>query len=278
MNEIRGKIGVFDSGYGGLTILKELIAELPDYDYVYFGDNARAPYGTKSYEIVLQYTMEAIDFLFDKGCELIILACNTASAKALRTIQQTVLPVKYPGKRVLGVIRPSTERVGDLSKTKKIGVLATQGTVDSDSYKIELANLNKEVEVFQLACPLWVPLIENNKWNNPNGKLLIKEDIDALLKLNKDIDTIILACTHFPLIMDYLVTIIPPHINILGQGDIVAKSLSSYLSKHTWLDMKLGKEKKVTFYTSEQIKVFTEFVDKEFEDLFKEKSVLRYEL
>lgn len=273
---VKGKIGVFDSGYGGLTVLKELINVLPNYDYVYFGDNARAPYGTKSYEVVLSYTLEAIEFLFEKGCELIILACNTASAKALRTIQQTILPIKYPGKRVLGVIRPSTELVGGKSKSKKIGVLATQGTVNSNSYKIELLRFNEGVEVFQLACPLWVPLIENKKWDSFEGRALIKQDVDALLKLNSDIDTIILACTHFPLIIDYLSEITPKDISILGQGSIVAKSLRDYLKKHEWLDKKLCKAKSLTFYTSEEISMFTNFVKFEFSNIFTDYKVLNY--
>lgn len=276
VEEVKGKIGVFDSGYGGLTILKELIAELPEYEYIYLGDNARAPYGTKSYDVVFQYTLEAVEFLFEKGCELIILACNTASAKALRTIQQTILPKKYPGKRVLGVIRPSTEKVGLLTKTNKIGVLATEGTVKSDSYKIEIAKFNQGVAVFQLACPLWVPLIENKKWNTVHGRSLIKEDISTLLRLDSEIDTIILACTHFPLIIDYLLEIIPRHITILGQGDIVAKSLSVYLDKHNWLSMKLNKEGKITFYTSEDPLLFKKFTESEFLEFFKDIKVLKF--
>lgn len=272
----KGKIGVFDSGYGGLTILEELVKTLPNYSYVYLGDNARAPYGTKSYDVVYQYTLEAVEFLFHKDCELVVLACNTASAKALRSIQQNILPEKYPEKKVLGVIRPSTELVGSLSQTNKIGVLATQGTVNSRSYIDELKGYYKGIQVFQQACPLWVPLIENDKWQTIQGKELIKEDVKQLLNQASGIDTIILACTHFPLIYDFLREIIPPEIKILGQGNIVAESLMKYLENHNEVDSKLCTHNNLTFYTSENTKEFDLFIKSNFKNKFKYKNVNKF--
>src|ERR1700730_8246242 len=195
-------IGVFDSGYGGLTVLKELVGRLPEYDYIYLGDNARAPYGNRSFETVYQYTLQSVQWLFHQGCPLVILACNTASAKALRTIQQTDLPRIAPGKRVLGVIRPTTEVIGNYTRSGNVGILATRGTVVSQSYPIEIAKFYPQLHVYQQACPLWVPLIENNEHDKPGADYFVKEYMDQLTKQHPDIATVLLACTHYPLLKD----------------------------------------------------------------------------
>lgn len=244
-------IGVFDSGYGGLTVLKELQAALPSYDFLYLGDNARAPYGSRSFELVYEFTLEAVEYLFSMGCELVILACNTASAKALRTIQQKVLPVKYPEKRVLGVIRPSSEIIGEYTRSNHIGILATEGTVKSNSYLIEIHRFYPMISVTQYACPIWVPLIESGKFNTPEGKAIFKEDIQQLMKLDDKIDTIILACTHYPIIQDILREYVPEHVVILPQGDIVAAKLVDYLRRHPEIESKCSKNGKVYFLTTE---------------------------
>ncbi len=246
-----GPIGIFDSGYGGLTILKEISKQLPQYDYLYLGDNARAPYGTRSFETVYQYTLECVNHLFDKGCHLVILACNTASAKALRNIQQKDLPNIDPNRRVLGVIRPTTELAGTLTKTKHIGVLGTTGTVVSNSYPIEIHKFHPEVKVFQEACPMWVPLIENNEFNNEGSNYFIEKNVKALLKQSDKIDTIILGCTHYPLLENKLRQYIPQHIQLVSQGDIVAKGLIDYLKRHPEIESKCTKNGKLEFYTTE---------------------------
>lgn len=267
-----GNIGVFDSGYGGLTILKEFLKKMPEYNYVYFGDNARAPYGTRSFEVVYQYTLECVEFLFAQGCDLVILACNTASAQALRTIQQKVLPQKYPGKKVLGVLRPSTEIVGSLSKSKVVGVLATEGTVKSQSYKIEIEKFSPGVEVVQHACPLWVPIIEANEFNTPEGKAIFKRDIDKLLEKNAEIDTVVLACTHYPIIYDYLREVLPDHVQLISQGEIVAEQLVDYLQRHKEIDQKLLREGRLRFFTSENADVFKTYLK---ENNWKETKVIQ---
>lgn len=246
-----GPIGIFDSGYGGLTILKEIHKQLPQYDYLYLGDNARAPYGTRSFETVYQYTLECVNHLFDKGCHLVILACNTASAKALRNIQQKDLPTIDPSRRVLGVIRPTTELAGTLTKTKHIGVLGTTGTVVSNSYPIEINKFHPEVKVFQEACPMWVPLIENNEFNNEGSNFFIEKNVKDLLKQSDKIDTIILGCTHYPLLENKLRQYIPQHIQLVAQGDIVAKGLKDYLDRHPEIESKCTKNGKLEFYTTE---------------------------
>ena len=210
-------IGLFDSGIGGLTVLKEIKALLPDYDYIYLGDNARTPYGSRSFEVIFEYTLEAVKRLFELDCDLIILACNTASAKALRTIQQTYLKDLEHEKRVLGVIRPTTEIAGQISKTKEIGILATQGTVDSNSYPIEIQKFFPEVKVHQQACPLWVPLIENGENLTPGGEYFIRKDLDALMEKG-NIDTIILGCTHYPIIEHQIQSYLPNGIQLISQG------------------------------------------------------------
>jgi len=243
-------IGIFDSGYGGLTVMKEIVKELPQYDYLYLGDNARAPYGSRSFDEVYNLTLECVKQLFDKGCHLVILACNTASAKALRNIQQKDLPIIAPDRRVLGVIRPTTELVGNYSKTKHIGVLGTKGTVISQSYPIEIAKFFPEVKVFQEACPLWVPMVENNEYNTPESDTIIKQHIDSLMSRSPKIDTIILGCTHYPLLKDQIKKFLPKNFTLLSQGDIVAKGLADYLKRHQEMDAKCSKGGTTEFLTT----------------------------
>ena len=251
-------IGIFDSGYGGLTVFEEVQKALPDYDYVYFGDNARAPYGNRSFDVVYEFTLEAVTFLFDQGCPLVILACNTASAKALRTIQQQDLPSLGSANRVLGVIRPSTEEIGALSKTRHVGVLGTTGTIQSQSYQIELEKFAPDIQLSQHACPMWVPLIENEKYHHPAGQAFIEEDVRALIQKDPLIDTIILACTHYPVIKEKIQEIAGNRVNIVSQGPIVAEKLAEYLRAHPEMAEKLSKNNQRTFYSSESSEVFNE--------------------
>ncbi len=244
-------IGVFDSGYGGLTVLKEIVKRLPEYDYMYLGDNARAPYGNRSFETVYQYTKESVDWFFNQGCHLVILACNTASAKALRNIQQNHLPKINENKRVLGVIRPTAEVIGNYTKSKNTGVLATSGTVQSQSYPIEIKKFFPDVNVYQQACPMWVPLIENNEHLSHGADFFVKEYINALEKQNSNIDCILLACTHFPLLMKKIVEHTPVGTRIISQGEIVANSLKEYLLRHPEMEMLCSKGSSRTFYTSD---------------------------
>ena len=249
-------IGVFDSGYGGLTILKELKKQLPQYDYIYLGDNARAPYGTRSFETVYAYTLEAVKWFFDQGCELVILACNTASAKALRNIQQLDLPHIAPDKRVLGVIRPSSEVLGNYSKSKQVGIMGTTGTVQSNSYIMEMGKFFPDVQVFQQACPMWVPLIENGEFDQPGADYFVKSYIEALFSQSKDIDTILLACTHYPLLTPKIASYLPLGVKIVSQGDIVATSLSQYLDNHPEIAHKCSKQGQLQFYTTDNAQSF----------------------
>ena len=249
-------IGVFDSGYGGLTILKELKHTLPQYDYIYLGDNARAPYGPRSYDTVYQYTLEAVNWFFNQGCSLVILACNTASAKALRTIQQKDLPNMAPDKRVLGVIRPTTEILGNFSTTHQVGILGTSGTIQSDSYPIELAKFFPDLKVFQQACPLWVPLIENGEHDKPGADYFVKSYLDQLFSQSADIDTLLLACTHYPLLADKIRAFMPKGVNIVSQGAIVAKSLAKYLESHPDLAQKCSQSGQLSFYTTDNPQAF----------------------
>jgi glutamate racemase len=249
-------IGVFDSGYGGLTVLKEIAAALPQYDYLYLGDNARAPYGTRSFDTVYEYTLECVKWLFSQGCSLVILACNTASAKALRTIQQKDLLKIDATKRVLGVIRPTAEVIGNYSTTNHIGVLATNGTVQSQSYPIEIEKFYPNVQVHQQACPMWVPLIENNEHNSQGAMYFIKKDVELLLSQNKAIDTILLACTHYPLITEQIQQIVHKNINILSQGKIVASSLANYLDRHPEIEANCSKNAQMQFYTTDSVQDF----------------------
>jgi len=246
-----GPIGIFDSGYGGLTILQDIQKKLPEYDYLYLGDNARAPYGTRSFDVVYEFTLEAVKELFDRGCELIIIACNTVSAKALRSIQQNDLAEKYPGKRVLGVIRPSSEIIGQFTLKNHIGILATQGTVTSESYVIEIEKFSPQCTVHQQACPMWVPLIENNEHETEAGHEFIKKDVEELLNKSKYIDTILLGCTHYPVLKKYIESIVSDGVEVIAQGEIVANSLADYLLRHPWLDAKCSKNGSIHFLTTE---------------------------
>lgn len=251
-----GPIGVFDSGYGGLTVLKELVKTLPQYDFLYLGDNARAPYGTRSFETVYEYTLQCVNVLFDRGCHLVVLACNTASAKALRTIQQKDLPQLAPNKRVLGVIRPTTEIIGNYSKTGHVGVLGTSGTVNSGSYEVEIHKFFPELKVHQEACPMWVPLIENNEMNSPGAEYFIKKHVDQLMQKDPAIDAIILACTHYPLIQEKIQRHLPQYVKLISQGNLVARSLQDYLNRHPELEHHCSKTGRVHFFTTDQTENF----------------------
>jgi glutamate racemase len=252
-------IGVFDSGYGGLTVLKEFVKLLPEYDYFYFGDNARTPYGTRSFETVYRYTLECVQYLFDEGCRLVILACNTASAKALRTIQQRDLPLSDPGRRVLGVIRPSAEAIEKHTRSGHVGILGTVGTVQSLSYPIEIAKLNPQICVFQEACPMWVPLVENNEYHTDGADYFVRQHIDNLLRQSPNIDVIVLACTHYPLLIDKISKYTPPGIRILSQGRIVAESLADYLHRHPEMENCLEKNGKRIFQTTDSPELFDRY-------------------
>jgi len=249
-------IGVFDSGYGGLTVLRAIVEKLPGYDFIYLGDNARAPYGNRSFETVYQYTRECVNWFFSRGCPLVILACNTSSAKALRTIQQQDLVESGTPNRVLGVIRPTTEIAGRLSKTRQIGVLATTGTVNSESYILEIKKFFPDLAVFQQACPLWVPLIENNEHLDPGADYFIHKYTQALLAQSPAIDTILLACTHYPLLLDKLRRFLPDTIQLVAQGDIVAESLVKYLNNHPEIESRCSKDAKLNFYTTDDCSDF----------------------
>lgn len=247
-----GPIGIFDSGYGGLTVFKEISARLPEYDYIYFGDNARSPYGTRSFETVYQYTLECVKWFFEQGCPLVVLACNTASAKALRTIQQNDLPrMENPANRVLGVIRPTTEVIGNYTQTGKVGILATNGTVQSDSYPIEIHKFFPQAEVFQQACPMWVPLIENNEHIHPGADYFIRKNLDELLGQCTEVDAILLACTHYPLVIDKIMGMLSAGIRVLAQGEIVAASLQTYLGRHPEMESRLSRQKQMRFFTTD---------------------------
>lgn len=249
-------IGIFDSGFGGLTVLKEIRKQLPKYDYLYLGDNARAPYGSRSFETVYEYTLECVKHLFEMGSELIVLACNTASAKALRTIQQKDLPAIDPEKRVLGVIRPTTEIIGNFSKTGHVGVLGTAGTVTSGSYLVEIEKFFPALKVYQEACPMWVPLIENNEYDNPGADFFIRKHVEHLMSAQPAIDVIILGCTHYPLIVKQIEKHLPPGVKLLSQGAIVAESLKEYLRRHSSIENKCSKGGSLRFYTTDLPQAF----------------------
>ena len=251
-----GPIGIFDSGYGGLTILDAIRKELPQYDYLYLGDNARAPYGPRSFNIVYRFTLEAVKYLFEQGCQLVILACNTASAKALRTIQQNDLPNIDNTRRVLGVIRPTVEKIGDISKSGNIGILGTVGTVQSRSYDMEINKLHPDFNVYSQSCPLWVPLVENLEANSDGADYFVEKYIKSLLSQNDNIDSIILGCTHYPILIDKIKKFTPSHINIVEQGSIVAKSLTDYLERHPEIESRCSKNGKCTFLTTEDSEKF----------------------
>jgi len=251
-------IGIFDSGYGGLTIFEEIRKLLPQYDYIYLGDNARSPYGTRSFEVVYQFTRQAVLHLFDQGCPLVILACNTASAKALRTIQQCDLPQVGSSRRVLGVIRPTVEVVDQVSRTNHIGVLGTSGTILSRSYDLEIAKLFPHMHVVSEACPMWVPLVENREFDSPGADYFIRKHLDHLLSQDQQIDTVLLACTHYPLLINKIRQYLPEEISILPQGKLVADSLKDYLFRHPEMDECLSGNASFRFQTTESVVKFSE--------------------
>lgn len=251
-----GPIGIFDSGYGGLTILREIRKIMPQYDYLYLGDNARTPYGTRSFDVVYEFTIQAVRYLFKQGCHLVILACNTASAKALRTIQQYDLPSLAPNRRVLGVIRPTVEVAGDISKSHHVGIMATPGTVRSKTYELEIAKLFPNFQVTSEACPMWVPLVENEEYNTPGADYFVKKHIDNLLQQDPQIDSVILGCTHYPLLRDKIRQWMPDNIHIIEQGNYVAQSLKDYLSRHQNMSEHITTDGTIRYLTTEQADVF----------------------
>jgi len=253
-----GPIGVFDSGYGGLTILSKIRELMPQYDYIYLGDNARTPYGTRSFEVVYEFTLQAVEKLFELGCPLVILACNTASAKALRSIQQINLPEIDPTRRVLGVIRPTAECVGDLTQSRHVGILATSGTIKSESYSLEIHKLFPDISVIGEACPMWVPLVENNEFNTQGADYFVQKHIHNLLDKDSQIDTLVLGCTHYPLLIEKIRQFTPPHIRIVAQGEYVAHSLNNYLSRHPEMDIRCTKKGSCRFLTTESKSKFEE--------------------
>ena len=246
-----GPIGIFDSGYGGLTIYDEIQKLLPQYDYIYLGDNARTPYGTRSFDVVYEFTRQAVRYLFQQGCQLVILACNTASAKALRTIQQVDIPSLDPNRRVLGIIRPTVECIGDITKSRHIGVLATEGTIRSLSYPLEIRKLFPDIEVSGEACPIWVPLVETNEYGSEGADFFVKRHVEQLLARDPDIDTIILGCTHYPILHEKIRKYTPDNVSLITQGAAVALSLKQYLANHPQMEALCTKGGKTVFCTTE---------------------------
>lgn len=251
-----GPIGIFDSGFGGLTVLKEIVNTLPGYDYLYLGDNARSPYGTRSFETIYDYTLECVKYLFDQDCHLIILACNTASAKALRNIQQKDLPKIDPKRRVLGVIRPTAEVIGNYSETGHVGILGTGGTVNSRSYVIEIEKQFPDLKVVQEACPMWVPLVENGEYDKPGADYFVQQHLERILAKDPQIDTLLLACTHYPLLLKKIRQFTPEDISVLSQGEVVAESLEDYLQRHPEIDEKCSKSGSQRFLTTDSTDEF----------------------
>jgi len=251
-----GAIGIFDSGYGGLTVLSGIRSLMPEYDYIYLGDNARAPYGSRSFESVYEFTLEAVAWFFSHGCPLVILACNTASAKALRTIQQVNLPKMNPSNRVLGVIRPTAESLAGLSRTNHIGVLGTEGTIQSGSYEIEVEKLHPQLTVTGEACPMWVPLVENREFDKPGADYFVKQHIDRLFAKDALIDTLILGCTHYPLLLPKIRQFLPPHVKVVSQGKYVAESLKDYLYRHPGMEERCTKKGTIRYFTTESPEKF----------------------
>ena len=253
-----GPIGIFDSGYGGLTILHGIRQLLPQYDYLYLGDNARAPYGSRSFDVVYEFTRQAVVKLFERGCQLVILGCNTASAKALRTIQQNDLPELDPMRRVLGIIRPTAEVIGHLTKSGHVGVLATEGTIKSESYNLEIAKLYPDIKVSGVACPFWVPLVEYQEADSPGADYFVKKRIDQLMRIDPEIDAIILGCTHYPLLMPKIVKYVNPGVRIVPQGEYVAESLKSYFCRHPYIESLCSRGGNVHYLTTENPDKFRE--------------------
>ncbi len=253
-----GPIGVFDSGYGGLTILNKIRERLPQYDYIYLGDNARTPYGTRSFEVVYDFTLQAVEKLFELGCPLVILACNTASAKALRSIQQVNLPQMDDTRRVLGVIRPTAECIGDITQSRHVGILATSGTIKSESYLMEIHKLFPDIIVTGEACPMWVPLVENDEFESEGADYFVRQHINRLLEKDPLIDTLVLGCTHYPLLIKKIRQFTPPHVRVIAQGEYVAESLEDYLQRHPEMDIRCTKNGSCRFYTTESESKFQE--------------------
>jgi glutamate racemase len=253
-----GPIGLFDSGYGGLTILSQIKQLMPEYDYLYLGDNSRAPYGSRSFDVIYEFTRQAVFALFEKGCNLVVLACNTASAKALRTIQQVDLPKIAPQRRVLGIIRPTAEIVGNLTRTRHVGIFGTLGTIQSESYLLEIKKLFPDIEVVGEACPMWVPLVENGKANSDGADFFIKENIVSLLQKDEQIDAVILGCTHYPLLYDKIRKYLPEHIQAISQGTYIAKSLKDYLHRHPEIRTACTTGKTTSYLTTESPERFEE--------------------
>lgn len=251
-------IGIFDSGYGGLTILRDIQQRMPDRDFIYLGDNARAPYGSRSFDVVYTFTLQCVQGLFEMGCHLVILACNTASAKALRNIQQNDLPRLDPERRVLGIIRPTVEQVGLTSQTRHIGLVGTTGTVQSMSYPLEFKKLYPDIIVTDKACPMWVPLVENNEYNGDGADFFVKKYIDELIKKDEQIDTLILGCTHYPLLIEKIKKYLPERVRIVSQGELIAESLENYLSRHENIDAKCTRNGVTKYYTTESVEKFNE--------------------
>lgn len=251
-----GPIGVFDSGYGGLTILRRLQALMPQYDYVYLGDNARAPYGTRSFQVVYEFTLQAVRKLFHMGCPLVVLGCNTASAKALRTIQQVDLPRIDASRRVLGIIRPTAECIGQLTQTRHVGIMATPGTIRSNTYALEIAKQYPDIQVSGQACPMWVPLVENGEYDQPGADYFVRKYVDALMYSDPQIDTIILGCTHYPLLLDKIRQAVPAGVQLMSQGDYVARSLEDYLRRHPEMQRRLTQGAQVRYLTTEDPESF----------------------
>lgn len=255
----QGSIGVFDSGYGGLTILREFQRRLPQYDFLYLGDNARAPYGERSFDVVCEFTRQAVHYLFRQGCHLVILACNTASAKALRSIQQQDIANSFPDRRVLGVIRPTIEMVGKLTRNKHIGVLGTPGTIKSGSYSMELEKLYPGVTVTEHACPLWAALVEAGEAKGDGADYFVKKHIDAIMDIDPDIDTLILGCTHYPILLEKIRKYAPAGVRIISQGEPVAESLADYLHRHPEIDLHCAKNGQVRYLTTENPDTFNHY-------------------
>ena len=253
-----GPIGIFDSGYGGLTILHGIRQLLPEYDYLYLGDNARAPYGPRSFDVVYEFTRQAVVKLFEMGCHLVILGCNTASAKALRSIQQIDLPKIDPERRVLGVISPTAEVIGSLTKTRHVGVLATEGTIKSESYNLEIRKLYPDIQVSGVACPFWVPLVEYNEADSPGADYFVKKRIDEIMRKDPQIDALILGCTHYPLLMPKILKYLPQGVRVVPQGEYVAESLKSYLERHPQIEQRCARNGRVNYLTTENPEKFKE--------------------
>lgn len=251
LSKSAGPIGIFDSGYGGLTIYDEIKKLLPQYDYLYLGDNARTPYGTRSFDVVYEFTRQAVRYLFQQGCQLVILACNTASAKALRTIQQVDIPSLDPNRRVLGIIRPTVECIGDITESRHVGVLATEGTIKSHSYPLEIRKLFPEIEITGEACPMWVPLVETGEYDSDGADYFVKRHIDNLMERDPEIDSVILGCTHYPILLDKIRKHMPGHVKLVTQGAAVAASLKSYLERHPRMEALCTKGGNTVFCTTE---------------------------